>query len=190
MHYTGVDPQTGQYTFQDKNHDGMLVSDQSAADDLLTYDLNPKYAGGFGIDFDFNKWTVNAYFVFKRQIGYNAYNSSYSGGQIYNQPVQVLDRWILPGENSQFARYTTRPNTSDRNLTQSDAILTDASYVRLTNLSLSYSLQKSSVGNLQIFIKGQNLILISNYKGIDPERQAFGSLPYSRIITAGLKYSL
>ena len=43
-HYTGVDPQTGVYTFEDVNGDGIL----SSTDDKKTIvDFNPKYYGGF-----------------------------------------------------------------------------------------------------------------------------------------------
>jgi hypothetical protein len=72
------------------------------------------------------------------------------------------------------------------------AAWTDASYARLTNLALSFTLQdkilkKWGSSFFKFYIQGQNLLVITGYKGLDPETQRFGQMPPAKIITGGLQ---
>jgi TonB-linked SusC/RagA family outer membrane protein len=78
--------------------------------------------------------------------------------------------------------------------------LQDASYLRLKNIQLGYSLPQSTIRkigiqNLRIYLSGDNLLTFSNmFQGIDPERVALNSrgviYPQSKIYSFGLKVTL
>jgi len=60
LHYTGVDPLTGKYTYQDKNKDGQLnIYPEDPANDLFVHDLSVRADGGFGTDLQFKGWQLN-----------------------------------------------------------------------------------------------------------------------------------
>jgi len=96
------------------------------------------------------------------------------------------------GGHRSIARFTTNPQTSDNNYQNySDGAVTDASFIRLKNLSLSYSfpqamLKKTAITSTKFFIRGENLFLFTKYKGPDPETQNFYVIPTIRVITAGI----
>ncbi len=78
---------------------------------------------------------------------------------------------------------------------QSDAAFTDASFIRLKNVNLSYQLpnnlvRKFKLQGVRFNVTGQNLLTITKYKGIDPETQYNTVLPPLRVITAGIQLSL
>lgn len=201
LHHTGVDPQTGLYAFQDKNHDGQInvIYGLDASDDRFEYDLSPKYDGGLTNNFRYKNWNLSIFFYFKKQLGRNILASLSPAGDNTNQPSTILSRWQKPGDVTNTARFTTSPYSygkSFRNYFQfSDAIYTDASFIRLENISLSYSLpervlKNKKISNITIYIHANNLFLITNYKGLDPEVQSFGTPPLPRIIAGGISLNL
>ena len=73
--------------------------------------------------------------------------------------------------------------------TQSDAIVTDASYIRLKSLSITYTLPtiwREALSG-KIYLQGQNLLTLTRYNGVDPETQSIYYLPPLRQITLGLQ---
>lgn len=197
LHYTGVDPLTGQPSFEDKNHDGQIKKDYTARtiDDTYPIDLNPKYYGGFGADFSFKGLQLNLFFSYKKQIGQNALLQGALPGTLNaNMPVEVLNRWQQPGDNKPYAMFTTGVNASaayGNFLGQSDGVYTDASFIRLSNAALSYTiptsvLKKSGLKGCSIFINTNNLFTITNYLGLDPETQDYTAFPPTRTIVGGL----
>jgi TonB-dependent starch-binding outer membrane protein SusC len=71
----------------------------------------------------------------------------------------------------------------------SDAVFTDASFIRLKNLSLTYTVREGKLRFLQscrLFLQGQNLFTLTDYNGNDPENQRAQALPPLRTLSAGL----
>ena len=200
LHYIGINPLTGQYSFEDKNKDGQISINTSSInqpDDGYYIDLSPKYFGGFGTNFSYKDLSVSLFFTYKKQLGQNALFSgnNYPGNLNVNQSKLVFDRWQKPGDLRDYARFTTTSplgSGSDfyfKNF--SDGVYTDASFVRLSNLSIEYNIRsswvkKAGLQQFRIFVNSNNLLLITNYKGIDPETQNFGGLPPVRTIVAGI----
>jgi len=195
LKFTGVDPQTGRYTFEDKNKDGSIDRSFGPKDDLYDYDLNPKFSGGIGNNITFKNWSLSFFFNFVKQIGKNALLTSNYPGMIANSPVEILDRWRKQGDNTNIARFTTVGHVTDGNFhIYSDGVYTDASFIRLQNLSISYNFPKNilkptGMQSCNLFFHGQNLFVITNYKGLDPETQNFGGMPPARIFTAGVQFN-
>ena len=76
----------------------------------------------------------------------------------------------------------------------SDFVYSDASYIRLKNLSLSYTLpdelqKRMHLHNFRVYVQGQNLLTITKYLGYDPESQG-ANLPPIKVWTIGLQISL
>ncbi len=199
LHYTGVDPQTGLYTFEDKNKDGKISIDYSGLteDDRFVYNLVPKFIGGIGTNFSYQRLQVNLYFNIKKQIGVNAINRGDFPGRTLNQPVSILGKqWTKPGDIATLAKFTTQPfdDTYTNFKSFSDAGYTDASFIRLSNLAVSYSLQekwikKIGFSSCNVFFNTNNLFVITSYDGVDPETQNFGSLPPFKTLVWGLSFS-
>lgn len=192
LHFTGIDPQTGDYTFEDKNHDGQINTFANKANDLYDFDMTPKFDGGFTTNLTLKNWDLSIFFYFRKQMGYSINTASTVPGMVGNQPVIVLNRWQTPGDITNIAKFSTQSTTNSNNYFNfSDSRLTDASFIRLQNVSLSYNLptricEKFGLENLKVYGRGENLFLITNYKGLDPEVQSFGSFPIPRVITAGI----
>lgn len=192
LHFTGVDAQTGIYQFRDLNKDGAI--DNGDFDYLGTTD--PKYFGGLSNSFSYKGVQLNILLEFRKQLGRDAvYSSSMALGDIANQPTYALNRWRKAGDITPFQRYTqdfTNPAyyPATFNITASDAVLTDASYIRLKNIALSYDfpagwIKKLNAVSWKLFFHMQNLFTITKYKGHDPESQSLSSLPPLRMITVG-----
>ncbi|MFB9843924.1 SusC/RagA family TonB-linked outer membrane protein [Mucilaginibacter ginsenosidivorans] len=197
LHMTGVDPQTGQYTYKDRNHDGLITLDYSIPpgtgdDDQYPIVLTPKFTGGLTNSFSYKRWNMSFLLYFKKQIGLNAFLASQLPGSMHNQSVYVFQNsWQKPGDITGVARLTTISATSDSYLGSSDGIYTDASFIRVSNLSVSYNLpdvigKKLGLTGLNIFLHTNNLFTITKYKGIDPDVQNFGGLPPAKTIVIGI----
>jgi TonB-linked SusC/RagA family outer membrane protein len=195
-HYTGVDPQTGLYTFANKDGSG---NPNFLTDRVFTKPVTQTFYGGFQNSFRYKGWELDVLLQFTKQTGYN-YLYAFPGptGKAFNEPVAVLDRWQNPGDHvntQQFTQtYGSNAGNAYSNLTQSDAIISDASFIRLKSLSLLYQfpadwIKKWGVRSTALFIRGENLLTITKYQFLDPETQSLG-LPPLRVITAGIHVSL
>ncbi len=187
--YTGINPDTGAYTFADLNNDGQI---DAVGDRQHTVDLNPKFFGGLQNQLTFKDIQLNFFFQFVNQKNVNASFFSGMPGTFRNQPTAVLDRWQNSGDNTTYQQFTNGGNLevaqAFTRFGQSDAAITDASYIRLKNISLSYKLpSKWTFGSsCNVFLEGQNLFTITSYNGPDPEFTTEGFLPPLRILSAGI----
>jgi hypothetical protein len=198
LHNTGVDPQTGLYTFEDKNKDGKITYDPGQpGDDSYVYNMAVRFDGHLTLNFSYKNWELSTFFYFRSQLGYRPIVGLDPPGDESNQPLEILKQvWHKPGDIAKYARLTTfATDISYSNFLQySDGVITDASYIRMQNLSLSYTLPKSKwnlkgIDNASIVVKAENLFLITKYKGTDPEVQSFGTLPLPKIVTVGLNFN-
>ncbi len=139
LHFTGVDPLNGQYTYEDKNHNGTIdnVYYPGVPNDLYDKDLSIKFDGGFGSEFIYKFFQLNIFFIFREQLLQSAQMSGYPGN-ISNQPAQVLNRWQKPGDAAEFARFTTQGAATDQVFQTSDGSYSNGSFIRMRNLSFSY----------------------------------------------------
>jgi iron complex outermembrane receptor protein len=156
-------------------------------------DPYPKFTYGFTTNFEYKSWSLN---VFLRGV---------SGIKIFNNTNLNLANYNnLPSVNTLKEAVTS--GLKD-NPTPSDYWLENASYMRLESMTLSYSLPKiKGIESLRLYLSGNNLFVITPYKGLDPEiatvdnqaTPAFidltyngggGFYPKSRSLTVGLNIS-
>ncbi|GGB23720.1 SusC/RagA family TonB-linked outer membrane protein [Puia dinghuensis] len=201
-HYTGVDPQTGLFTFQDVNKDGVINS----LDLQFLKQVAQEYYGGFGNTFIYKEFQLTIFFQYVRQTGFNYFADAnptgiFNGGSS-NVPVFMVNNWKRPGDVSNIEQFTQGGGsgaaaTAWYNIQTSDYAIGDASFIRLKNLSLSWSLpeqwrRKMHLQNARIYVQGQNLLTITKYRGQDPESPTNQglTLPPLRMITGGVQLTL
>lgn len=187
-HYTGIDPETGVYTFEDVNGDGLI---NSANDRKTVKDLNPDFFGGLQNSFKYKQWSLDFLFQFVKQQNLNTSTMFTRPGQLSNQPTALANHWQQEGDDAEYQRFTSGNNTPAGRAyslyQSSDAAISDASYVRLKNLSFSYDVPARWIGNTQcrLFVQGQNLLTFTNYKGADPEFKNTNFVPPLRVWSFG-----
>ncbi|PIF34529.1 TonB-linked SusC/RagA family outer membrane protein [Flavobacterium sp. 9] len=185
--YKGINPETGVYEFEDLNKDGKITFPE---DRQKVVDLNPEYYGGLQNQFRFKNWNLDFLFQFVKQK--NRINSMGYAGQMSNQSTLLTDSWQTTGDNATYQLYTTGNNseavTADYLYERSDAAITDASFIRLKNISLTYQLplQLNAV-QCKLMLQGQNILTFTRYKYGDPEFTSSGYLPPLKVVTAGIQ---
>ena len=192
FYFTGVNPQTGIYTFEDVDGDGAI----SYPNDLQSLiELDPDFYGGIGNTFSYKGFQLDVFFQFVKQLGHDPlYLSGAAPGRIGNQPIEVLNRWQQVGDLTAIQQFT-QSTISDAYTTYTDSYFygdnrfSDASFVRLKTVSLTYQMPKGIFGdfNPEIYLQGQNLLTITGYKGLDPEYSRSLRLPPLRMVTAGFR---
>jgi len=199
LHFTGVDPQTGFYQFAAKNGDAANPNlNPFNGDRVISKPFAPSYTGGFENSISFKGIQLDFLFQFVKQLGnnylYSNYTSGSPGSNAVNWPIENLNHWQHPGDITSIQKFTYFSNISSTYLAISDAVITDASFIRLKSLSITYSLpdswtQKVHLSSSRIYLQCQNIFTITKYRGLDPETQGLG-MPPMRTITAGFQFSL
>lgn len=186
---TGVDTATGLYTFEDVDGDGNV---SLLNDGLFLKEVSQRYFGGFGNSISIGGLQVDFLFQFVKQTGYNYINSFTVPGDFSNQPAAVTARWQNPGDQAEIQQYTLIGSGTGTFINQkfSDTAISDASFVRLKNVSLSWQfpatlLKKLRMQNARLYLQGQNLLTITDYLGMDPENQNVSFLPPLRMVSIG-----
>lgn len=190
-HFLGVNDTTGIYQFAGKSGP---TSTPDATDATVFKNLDPDYYGGLINTIKYKTLQLDFIFQFVKQLGPNYLFGQYPGSPFANQPTTVLRRWQTPGTVTNIQRYN-----SDYSLYQqvddaylSDGGYTDASYIRLKNISLSYQFQEQAIKklhlqNLRMYILGQNILTLTDYHGMDPENKSVFNLSPLKIYTIGLE---
>ncbi|WP_121667399.1 SusC/RagA family TonB-linked outer membrane protein [Mesonia aquimarina] len=183
--YEGIDPETGYYQIADVNEDGRLDYE----DRVVVKDRNPEFYGGWQNTLQYKNFNLQFLFQFAKKEGEFALFDAGRIGALRQEDYLEL-------EGNEFQEISTQLNAirGYNNVTQTALPYTDASYIRLKTLSLSYSLpvtplQKIGIKNCSVFVHGQNLFTLTNYRGMDPEMAlgqgtAFGAL---RTFTTGIE---
>ncbi len=201
--YAGVDPQSGNYNFYKEGVKGEWTFLSGGALDEIKdktkfVDLAPKYFGGLQQTLQYKNLSLTFLFSFTNRMA-----RTFSGSQIThfglmgrNGPVSLLRRWQKPGDITDVQRVSTGPSIllNQFNFYNSTGAYANASYARLNNLSLSYTLpatwlKKARISKLSVFLQGQNLLTITGYKDWDPENLGAGLAPL-RVYTAGVNMDL
>jgi TonB-linked SusC/RagA family outer membrane protein len=198
--YKGVDPQIGVYVFEDKNRDGVITAQNgnNFNDYVLLGTTDPDYYGGFQNEVSYGKFKLNFLFQFVKQLGRHPVysNSTLYGAINANLPVYVLNHWAAPGDIAPYQKYSQKTTsnpaaTANRQMATSSAALTDASFARLKNVELQYTLPSAWMNRLKlsdakIYLQAQNLFTLTSFEGADPEAGARQSLPPLRMVAAGI----
>jgi TonB-linked SusC/RagA family outer membrane protein len=192
FHFTGVNPQTGLFEFEDVDGDGSITY----ANDLKTVkDFNPDYYGGIENQLRYKGLQIDFLFQFVKQQNFNFANTQRYPGIFSNQPTAYNNSWQQQGDTAPYQMFTTGANQQAMQASEyfalSDGAVSDASYIRLKNISLSYNLpEKWTPGTKCKFsLQAQNLLTITSFKGADPEFIQGNTLPPLRVISFDVQLS-
>lgn len=156
--YAGLDS-SGQPTFVDQNGDG--VGDVFQDKIFVGEDALPDYTGGLSLNLRVKNFDVSTYFA--GQFGFSVYNNTRNGlftsGSITNARNVTKDL-VTSGEAP-----GTSADVSTRYLEKGD-------FVRFQNATIGYNVPLTGDGlfkSMRLSVTGQNLFLITDYSGLDPE---------------------
>lgn len=198
--YTGPDgtpiqpnARPGDLRFVDVNGDGRITSD----DKIYMGNAVPDVTYGFTVNltyrgFDFSTFLQGVagnklFFGYK----YNAYQAAI---QPYNMDRRALNAWTPDNRNTNIPVMSTQDPNANYG-TESDWYLYDASYLRIRNMTLGYTIPPRWTGvagtnsSARVYASVDNLYTFSSYPGIDPEigtRIDSAFFPQGRTIVLGV----
>ncbi|MDR0873259.1 MAG: TonB-dependent receptor [Prevotellaceae bacterium] len=174
----GYTPAPGVPKFVDQNHDGVVDEN----DKVVLGNTQPKFTLGFNNSFSYKRWDLS--FYLSASYGNKLYNALRNRLELpsryFNVSGDLADRWTATNPNNEVPAATEVTT-----LTMDSRYIEDASFLRLKNLTIGYTIpfriqglkQKSS---LRIFATAQNLFTITKYTGFDPEASRVGNTSYEQ----------
>lgn len=189
---SGAEP--GDIRFRDLNNDGVI----NDSDRTVIGNPNPSWLFSMNNSLSYKGFELS---VFLQGIAgnkiYNANNIDNTGmAAAYNQTTDVLKRWQGEGTSNSMPRAVFGdPNQNTR---VSDRFVENGSYLRLKNITLSYTfpkqwLQKAQIENARLSLSCENVATITGYSGFDPEVGINGidqnRYPISRTFSLGLNFN-
>ena len=181
----------GDIRYKDLNEDGVI--DQE--DRTYLGDPIPDYTFGLNLGVNYRNFDFSLYAF--ASVGQEMVRN-YERVQVFaNRLNYYIERWRGEGTSTTVPRLTTG-QTSNNVL--SDFFIEDASFIRLQNVQLGYTLptalvEKVNVDNVRFYITAENLFTLTNYKGFDPAASSGapigsgidnGFYPIPTTLTAGL----
>lgn len=183
----------GDIKFLDLNNDGIIN------DNDRTYIGNPNPRLSFGFNFLSSYKNFDLAFFIQGVEGIEKYNDLKKiidyDTRPFNHTTNTLNAWNGEGSSNTIPRSTFNDNGSSRN---SSIFVEDASYMRLKNVEIGYTIQapgkiNSIFQNARLYISAQNLFTITDYTGLDPEAYNMfdqGTYPQSRAFLFGINIKL
>ncbi|MGZ3752142.1 MAG: SusC/RagA family TonB-linked outer membrane protein, partial [Mucilaginibacter sp.] len=189
----------GDIQYQDINHDGVV----DTKDQVALGNPNPTFTYSITNNFSYKEFDLSIFL-----------NGSYGGkilnalkfeteglsGLYQNQLAAAANFWTPANPNSNIP--SPRGGLANNNLVMSDRFLESASFLRIQNVRLGYSLPArwahyAKLNHLKVYVSGQNLYVFTKYSGLDPEVGSFnqnatlmnvdnGRYPSPRTIVFGL----
>lgn len=192
----------GDRKYRDINGDGKI----DANDRTILGSAQPKFTFGFSNNLSYKNFDLSFFFQGSqgnKMANFNSYNLLNFTGQNNVLADAALNRWTPENPENKYPR-ALASGSLDVGIFSS-AIVEDASYLRLKNVTLSYTLprkilQKLKIQNIKVYISGSNLWTLTKYTGYDPEANTYGQsttligidnggYPQSKIYQAGLTVS-
>lgn len=183
--WAGVNPDNGapMWYIVKRDADGKemsreTTSDYSKATNEKLGKSSPKLFGGFSTAVQYKQFDLGATFGYS--LGGNFYNYSrqeYDSDGTYTDrnQMKLMDgwkRWEKPGDiaTHPIAKY----NNQDKGNQVSSRYIENNDFLRLRSLTLGYNLKMNQFGvkNVRLFFSGENLFVLTNYSGVDPELPA------------------
>lgn len=203
--------QPGAIKFKDLNNDGSVTL---ANDRKIIGDPTPDFTGGLNQQFSYKNWDASLFFNFSYGNDvYNANNIEFTNAYSNNSNMLdiMAGRWKVVTADGQTAQWINGGNVygiAPDQLTALNANATiwqpiktggafyphswaieDGSFIRLNNITIGYSMPVKKIARLKMdklrfYVTANNLAVISNYTGYDPEVSV-----RNNPLTPGLDYS-
>lgn len=194
--FNGLNRQTGLFEVKDKDNNNIYN-----ASDYISYgDIDPKWYGSLRGSVTARNFMLDFCWEFCSQKGANMLLNympgKYSANGISNVPIDFLDRWQKPGDNTKFQKLSATSGTDASRawdlVRTSSYQMTDASYIRLKNICLSYTFHPSTSSakdafQCKVYLLAENAVTFTRYRGADPATRNPSGLPVLKRYSAGLK---
>ncbi|NGP77353.1 TonB-dependent receptor [Balneolaceae bacterium YR4-1] len=169
--YQGITAQAGDIKYIDRNGDGNIDPN----DKTIIGDPNPDYSFGINSSITYKNISLDFYIDAIQNFDIangNLLREAYAEGNAENiRSEAYYDAWRPDNQDGAYPRigYTYRGDFPD-------FIVEDGSFIRLSNVTLSYNVPVSKISflrGLNVYTTGNNLVTITDYSGWDPEVNAF-----------------
>ncbi len=198
--YYGVNPSNGEALFRTK--EGTLTNDASKAQKIYAGSPEPKLIGGFNTSFAWKGFSASAFFEFKAGnkvflVNEWSYLNSDGSEMTMNQMASSNNYWKKPGDTGVQPKPVAGQSVSN-DATLSTRWLADGSYLRVKDITVSYSLQeralkKLKVKGLKFYVSGLNLYCFNDVNFWDPEQGitglTAGTYPLTKSVVGGIELS-
>lgn len=161
------------------------------ADKVIIVNSAPDLSFGLGNTFRYKNFDLNffLYGEFGRQL-LNSTRQTFLSSDRFRYTDNVMseayDRWTSANTSG---KYPT--GLYNKYETGTDFYVEDADFVRLKNITLGYTFPKNLCNGLlshaRLYLDAQNLFVITNYSGSDPETEGFTAYPNQRTYSVGVE---
>ncbi len=189
------------YLFDEANPGtlGEVSSLSAATDRKILGNTLPTYFGGISSDMNYKNFDLK--FLVRFSGGnkiFNATRRDLMNMNLNNNSTEILGRWQSienPGDGQTPILWASSNTFVNLTSSASTRFLEDGDFINLDNISLGYSLpsdltKKVNINRLRFFIQGQNMLIITKYKGLNPEMETLGvdlnGTPRAKIVSFGL----
>lgn len=175
----GYYPEPGDLKFVDQNKDGII----DAKDRFILGNAFPRYSYGITYNVNYKRFdfSIMGQGVGKREQAMRGeLVEPFHGNYSYNIYQHQLDFWTPTNTDARWPKLAAPNSQSNRNnfSNNSDIFLFDASYFRIKNIAIGYTLpkeisMKAKMQRCRIYLNGQNLFTFSNISFVDPETSEY-----------------
>ncbi len=141
--------------------DGNGIGDPDSDKQFVGEDALPDVTSGLSLNFTYKNWDLSAFF--QGQFGFSVYNNTANALFNAGQLVTARNVTVEAANSGEAGGASTAVSTR---------FLEKGDFVRFQNATLGYNVPLSGDGtfkSLRLSLTGQNLFLITDYSGIDPE---------------------
>lgn len=159
--------QAGDMRFKDMNGDNCI----DERDRVIIGNPNPDAYGNIFSHLNYKKWTLDLTFTYC--LGNDIFNYERSilesGKYFFNQTTAMNSRWTMEGQQTNMPRASYQDPHGNARF--SDRWIEDGSYLRLSNVTLSYELPLHStfLQGITVWGAAYNLFTITRYLGTNPD---------------------
>ena len=161
----------GNPKFEDVNNDG-VVNEQ---DRVILGNIQPKFTYGFNTKVTYKNWDL--FVNVSGSYGNKLFNAlacrlDRGNGYYYNPLAEVANRWTPTNPSN-----TIQKASSATSIYADDRFVEDASYLKVRNIQLGYTLPLKQItpdARLRVYVSLQNFFTITGYTGYDPEANRNG----------------
>jgi TonB-linked SusC/RagA family outer membrane protein len=190
----------GDFKYADLNGDGVIDNLDQAP---IGFSNIPEYVGGLSLSLGYKGFSASVLFQGVTNVSSDAifFSNGAGSNQYTNQYYRpMLGRWTPDNPHPTWP--VMRPGNEaggNPNETTNDFLLQDASYVKLRNAELRYSMPRKvtqwlKVQGISVYVNGQNLKTWTKFFGMDPENYTVPNglnnkrttYPTSRIVNFGV----
>ena len=198
--YYGVNPSNGEALWV--TEDGKLTNNYSKARKYYAGSPEPKLIGGFNTQFAWKGLSLSAFFEFKAGahvliLNEHSYLNSDGTQMQMNQMASALNYWKKPGDTGVNPKPIAGNSTSSATAL-SDRWLERGDYLRIKDVTLSYSLPQKAIDKLHVkglrfYVSGLNLYCFNDVNFWDPEMGVSGAgagiYPLTKSFVGGIELS-